>query len=92
MLALFAVTVSGALLEVSAKVAVVASPDVLAVAVRLPAAVGLTVTDASPFDPVVALALEKESPEPLKLTTAPGSGLPLASLTIATRGFVNPVP
>ena len=67
-------------------------PFTVAVAVRLPAAVGIATTSASPLVSVVAVALEKARPAPLKLTVTPAIGLFSASLTTTSSGSVNRLP
>jgi len=68
------------------------TPLVEAVAVSVPIAVGVAVVDAVPLEPVVAVALAKLRPVPVKLTLAPLTGFPFASFTKTTRGAAKAVP
>ena len=68
------------------------TPVVVAEAVKLPDATAAAVTEASPFDPVVAVEFENLSPVPVNVTTEPETGLPLASFTMTTSGFANAEP
>jgi hypothetical protein len=83
---------SAAAFPVREKVAELVTPLVVAVAVKLPVVVGVAVTEASPFDPVVAAELEKLNPVPEKLTITPGIGFPFASFTMATSGLAKAEP
>jgi hypothetical protein len=78
---MFPIWVIWALATVSLKVAGVETPLTLAVAVRAPVAVAVATTEASPFEPVTTGLLENVRPEPLKVTTAPGTSRPLESCT-----------
>ena len=91
-LTLFAVMVSTTFVAVSENTAEPDTPVVVAEAVKLPEATAVAVTEASPFDPVVAVELENLSPVPVNVTVAPETGLPFASLTMTMSGFVNDEP
>jgi len=73
--------------------AVEVSPLTPAVTVRLPDAVGVAVTCASPALLVVAAPeFEKLAPLPLKVTVTPGRGLLFVSVTKTTSGLAKVVP
>src|ERR1700677_947082 len=77
---------------VRVKAADAETPLVVAVALRVPAAVGVAVVDAIPPEPVVAVAVAKLRLVPAKLTLAPLTGFPLESFTNTTSGAANAEP
>ena len=81
-----------AFVAVSEKVAAPVAPVALADAVRLPELIGVAVTDAWPFDPVVTVVPEKPRPLPEKVTLTPATGSPLESFTMTTKGIENAEP
>jgi len=86
-------TGSGGAVPVKENLAVVASPLAAAVTVRLPDAVGVAATCASPALLVVAVPeFEKLTPLPLKVTEIPGRGLLLLSVTRTRSGLAKAVP
>src|ERR1700677_240761 len=91
-LTLVAVTVSATGVAISVKLAVPVASLVLAATVRLPAATAVAVTDASPFEPVVAELAENFRPAPENVTTTPETGLLLLSLINTTSGAAKAEP
>ena len=77
---------------VSVKAADEETPVVEEVAVKVPAAMGVTMVDAVPPEPVVTVLLEKLRLVPVKLTLAPMTGVPFRSFTTATSGAVKADP
>ena len=88
--ALFAVTVRGAGVTVSAKLTVWLTPAVVAVATKPPTCVPVAVTLATPLLSVVTEpSEEKLSPAPVKVTGTPTAGVLFDSVTATLRGWAK---